>query len=522
MYKIRKIKFIEHPVLGNLNLDFCDKLGKPVDTVIFAGENGVGKSTILNELYKISEHSVQYEQIVEFENDNEIFSIEYKFNQQNDESRLMYADDKNGMYDYVGSIKVKYNFSGIFSDVDINFNSNIVSNVTSLSLDENRYSRRSTSDLPTHIKQLLIDIQALDDADIARAIKETPQKAYKDIKVNERIPRFTNAFNKMFDCLKYSHVENINGYKSIIFEKYGKKIDIDNLSSGEKQIVYRGCFLLRDVNSMNGAFVFVDEPEISLHPDWQKKIIDYYKGIFTSEDGKQSSQIFVVTHSPFIIHNENRANDKIIVLTRDENGQIIVSDRPEYYKCNTVEAIKDAFNLEYYSQDKPTVYLEGRTDEKYFNKALEVFEIKTPFRFKWVGYLNDNGQEVNTGKDSLDRAAKFLISNNLTIKNICLFDCDAKKEESDKNNVYIRTIPFFENAKKMKKGIENALVLDNVDLTSFYYKKINEGDYGDDNTIVEFKKMECCNSICAMEVDKQKEIFSNLKTIIENLLSIYE
>ena len=53
MYKIRKVKFKNHPVLQNLTLDFCDNKGHAVDTVILAGENGVCKSTIINELYKI-------------------------------------------------------------------------------------------------------------------------------------------------------------------------------------------------------------------------------------------------------------------------------------------------------------------------------------------------------------------------------------------------------------------------------------------------------------------------------------
>ena len=56
MYKIRKVEFKNHKVLGNLTLDFCDTNGKAVDTVILAGENGCGKSTILNELYRISKN----------------------------------------------------------------------------------------------------------------------------------------------------------------------------------------------------------------------------------------------------------------------------------------------------------------------------------------------------------------------------------------------------------------------------------------------------------------------------------
>lgn len=77
---------------------------------------------------------------------------------------------------------------------------------------------------------------------------------------------------------------------------------------------------MKDVNATNGAFVFIDDPEISLHPNWQMKIMDYYKGIFKSIEGKQTSQIFAVTHSPFIIHNGNRCNNKVIVLSRNIKG----------------------------------------------------------------------------------------------------------------------------------------------------------------------------------------------------------
>ena len=143
--------------------------------------------------------------------------------------------------------------------------------------------------------------------------------------------------------------------------------------------------MLKDVNALNGAFVFIDEPEISLHPTWQQKIMDYYKGIFTDNDGNQTSQIFAVTHSPFIIHNENRKDDKIIVLSRNKDGKIVVNDKPEYYKCTSIEAVSDAFSISNFSSDKPTVYVEGRTDEKYFKRTIEVFNMTVPFQFKWIG-----------------------------------------------------------------------------------------------------------------------------------------
>lgn len=427
MFKIRKVEFINHPILGDLTLDFCDASGHAVDTVIFAGENGVGKSTILNALYELSANNTKTELNLEIERTEGIEVLQYRRDERNN---LIYVFDSTKSGYYIGSDDFKqiYNFHGIFSDVDINFHSNDLSNVTSLALDQKIESRRSSNNLPTEIKQLLIDIQALDDADIAYWVKHNFGVNTDKMVISERIPRFTKAFAGMFDNLEYDRIENVDGHKEILFSKSGHNIPIDALSSGEKQIVYRGCFLLKDANAMNGAFVFIDEPEISLHPKWQMKVMDYYKGIFTDESGKQTSQIFAVTHSPFIIHNENRKNDKVIVLARDSNGKIVVKDKPAYYKCSSVEAVRDAFEIHDFDSGNPTVYLEGRTDEKYFRKTAEVFDMDLPFQFRWIGYMDANGQEVNTGKDSINRAVQFLIAQNLPFVNIALLDSDTKKK----------------------------------------------------------------------------------------------
>ena len=518
--KIKSIKFKNHPILKNLELDFCDANGNAADTVIIAGENGTGKSSLLNYLYSLSSTVVSAESIVMINDDNVDIPLMYSYDSKKEH---IWISDNRGLRTLPGlpELKEKYKMSGIFSDVDINFQADNLSSVTSMALDTSDSSRRSSTDLPKQIKQLLIDVQALDDAELSHAMRENPTKTKAELQVAERIPRFTNAFARMFDGLTYDRIDNAGGHKVIYFKKNGVDIPIDNLSSGEKQVVYRGCFLLKDVNATSGAFVFIDEPEISLHPSWQMKIMDYYKDIFTAEDGKQTSQIFAVTHSPFIVHNENRRNDKVIVLTRDENGDIIVKDKPEYFKCTSVEAVQDAFLLKSFSAEQPTVYLEGRTDEKYFSRVVQAFGMDVPFRFKWVGYMDEKGQEANTGDKSVDAAYQFLVAQNLSIRNFCLKDCDTNRQPKKKNNVTILSIPPYKNAKGIKKGIENALVFDRIDLTPFYSLKTTTGEYGEKKEIQSFNKMACCDSICSMDDVALQEVFIHLKEMIDHLLALY-
>lgn len=47
---ITKLKWKDHPILGNLELNFTNSSGKPYNTIVLAGENGTGKTTILETL----------------------------------------------------------------------------------------------------------------------------------------------------------------------------------------------------------------------------------------------------------------------------------------------------------------------------------------------------------------------------------------------------------------------------------------------------------------------------------------
>ena len=77
-----------------------------------------------------------------------------------------------------------------------------------------------------------------------------------------------------------------------------REIGLQNLSSGEKQIV--SLFSHLYLSGGDKYFVLIDEPELSLSVDWQRKFLsDIRKADFCTG-------LVAVTHSPFIYDNELR------------------------------------------------------------------------------------------------------------------------------------------------------------------------------------------------------------------------
>jgi predicted ATP-binding protein involved in virulence len=70
--RIRKIELRNHPILSNLELDFTDEHGQSIETIIFAGENGTGKTAILDLLYEFSMFDLSNEK----RDEKRIFEIE--------------------------------------------------------------------------------------------------------------------------------------------------------------------------------------------------------------------------------------------------------------------------------------------------------------------------------------------------------------------------------------------------------------------------------------------------------------
>ncbi|MBR1454710.1 MAG: hypothetical protein IJ593_08740 [Lachnospiraceae bacterium] len=79
-------------------------------------------------------------------------------------------------------------------------------------------------------------------------------------------------------------------------------------------------------------------------------------------------------------------------------------------------------------------------------------------------------------------------------------------------------MPKYENRNDMDKGIENALILDDIDIAQFREPYEKKGSYGCINTIQEFNKMKMCEYICKLDDNSQRMILSNLKIAIDDIV----
>jgi energy-coupling factor transporter ATP-binding protein EcfA2 len=78
----------------------------------------------------------------------------------------------------------------------------------------------------------------------------------------------------------------VNG--NIVVHVDSKEIPLDALSSGEKQVLQ----ILLETMAVEESTIMVDEPELSLHPDWQKRLVRSMRRV------NSRAQFILATHSP--------------------------------------------------------------------------------------------------------------------------------------------------------------------------------------------------------------------------------
>ncbi len=200
---------------------------------------------------------------------------------------------------------------------------------------------------------------------------------------NEEYKKLKELFGR-FDCkikIKCIEPEN-NVYQFFVEKKDGTEIEIDAISSGEREIMNFICGFF--LGKLRNGIVFIDEPELHLHPRWQKRLVQILK----DQAEEQEIQIFFVTHSSnFIIYK--MINDIFRVYMKNGGSQIIRLDNHPDSKNSAEETRKNLAIINATSNEKIffsdyIVLVEGVTDEALFKRIYEKENGRIPDNLEFV------------------------------------------------------------------------------------------------------------------------------------------
>ncbi len=310
--KIKNLYIENEKRLKNLNINF-ENNGKILDVVVLAGINGMGKTTVLE---VISDYFENIERNLKNKN-----KIDIKFE----------SGEKN-LDNLVANRETKV----IYVPATVEFSNNLWNDDSFLELSKEKlsytigtYKFRS---IPDYIRSKIMN-------KVTEGIDKSSQQIMEEVfsEINEIFQVLDENIDiKLVGMSKASSLEEI---LPIFKNSSGDTFDINSLSSGEKQLFLR-TLAIKTMEPQN-SIILIDEPELSLHPRWQQRIVDVYRKI-----GK-NNQIIIATHSPHILGSVRKEN--IMLLDKDDEGQIVVRTGDELYDSYgqpTDRVLKDIMGLE--------------------------------------------------------------------------------------------------------------------------------------------------------------------------------
>ena len=317
--KIKNLYIENEKRLKNLNINF-ENDEKILDVVVLAGVNGTGKTTVLEVIYDYFEN---------FQNDKNKINIELDLEEENyiNQNNISKETYLNNLIK--DSIKKEKTPKVIYVPAEINFQK-VKFNLLAL------YKKRFLNKIDSYI---IADIPFYIQMRIINTANKESEKKLGNVR-DEIIAEINGIFDILdMDTRLIGMSTETTEILPIFTNLSGDKFDINELSSGEKQLFLR-TLAIKMLNPEN-SIILIDEPELSLHPKWQQRIVDVYRKI-----GK-NNQIIIATHSPHILGSARKEN--IMLLDKDDEGKIVVRTGDELYDSYgqpTDRVLKDIMGLQ--------------------------------------------------------------------------------------------------------------------------------------------------------------------------------
>jgi len=336
-FLISSLKLKNNSILGNMDLSFKHDNGV-FSTVIFAGNNGCGKTTILailNECVRLLTFTNNY---VDTRNKKNNQQVRVNAGGKSEEQSFHVSSNYRCPHFMNGTITIKLedsnnnilSFDFVFDNSSDTRKITVALNEVEITyLADNIFLHKSLLfELPSRLKregQIKQDIQALYNSESSSALSivmlendDINADNLKELKTKKYGEFLRKHFNMGLSLQPHANNDIRINKKGI------SPFSIDTLSSGEKEIIYRSfSFFDKQKEISKPRFVFIDEPEPNLHPLWQRGVLKSYRTTF---DNYKNIQLFVATHSDHILHSALQDNDTLIVKLGDKT--------PQYYFKN--------------------------------------------------------------------------------------------------------------------------------------------------------------------------------------------
>lgn len=322
--RIEKIKFNKHNIFNDLEIDFKNSNEESSNTIVIIGENGSGKTTLLKSIYDafdIDERGYEETENLKVDLTPALYTVTVKL--EDNECGMLHPDGHGSALDYD-----KNDPKIVYMPTEINFDKiNKVDNTLNFTPDfQNVIDQKMTQNIPSLIA-----------TKINREIFRNRNKTIGDV-IDNVCEDLNSIFSIMNLDVKLVGLSETSETKPIFKNSSGNEFDITCLSSGEKQLFLRALSL--KFLEVNNSVILIDEPEISLHPQWQKKIIDVYESI------GHNNQLIIATHSPHIIGDIE--SKQLRVIKKDKYGIKLVdnSELSETYGKNIGDILSTTMSLD--------------------------------------------------------------------------------------------------------------------------------------------------------------------------------
>lgn len=202
------------------------------------------------------------------------------------------------------------------------------------------------------------------------------------------------------------HLENLDivNLDGIKIKKSNSELSINEVSSGEYHLLISliGIF----ANISKDSLVLIDEPEISLHPNWQMRYVTFLKNVFSKYG---NCQFILTTHSHFLVSDLEGKTSSITALTREPvTNKLIASlmDKSDTYGWSAEEVLYNVFKV--------------KTVRNYFLEA-DLTDL--------LGMISENSKDKKRIQELLKTIQSINISSN-----------DPMNAVIEETNAYLKTI----------------------------------------------------------------------------------